>query len=107
MENSCIFSDGEIKFRFNNDWGLNYGDDGADGSIEANGSNIAVSSALYLSRMNLNTQTYVRRCKRMFGVQVGSATANGWDGPNDKFQPDFGINEGYYYLNGVIQMMEK
>ena len=92
--------DGEIKFRFNNDWGLNYGDDGADGSIEANGSNIAVSSGHYLVTMNLNTQTYSIEQMDVWGL-VGSATANGWDGPNDKFQPDFGINEGYYYLNGV------
>jgi starch-binding outer membrane protein SusE/F len=33
---------------------------------------------------------------------VGNATANGWDGPNQKFVPDFGINEGYYYINGAV-----
>ena len=92
--------EGEVKFRFNNDWGLNYGDDGADGSMEANGANISVSSGHYLVSMNLNTQSYTMEQIDVWGL-VGSATANGWDGPNDKFMPDFGIMEGYYYLSGV------
>ena len=92
--------EGEVKFRFNNDWGLNYGDDGADGSMEANGANISVSSGHYLVSMNLNTQTYSMEQIDVWGL-VGSATVNGWDGPNDKFMPDFGIMEGYYYLSGA------
>lgn len=93
--------DGEVKFRFNNDWGLNYGDDGADGTMEANGANIAVSAGHYLVTMNLNTQSYTMEEMDVWGL-VGSATANGWDGPNDKFMPDFGINEGYYYISGAV-----
>lgn len=50
---------GEIKFRFDEDWGNNYGDDGADGTLEAGGANIAVASAgTYLVTMNLNDNTY-------------------------------------------------
>ena len=93
-------ADGEVKFRFNNDWGLNYGDDGADGTVEVNGANIAVSAGHYLISFNLNTQSYTMEEMDVWGL-VGSATANGWGGPNDKFMPDFGINEGYYYLPGV------
>tara|TARA_Y100001933_G_scaffold62222_1_gene62312 strand:+ start:146 stop:1462 length:1317 start_codon:yes stop_codon:yes gene_type:complete len=93
--------DGEVKFRFNNDWAVNYGDDGADGTMEANGANIAVSAGHYLVTMNLNTQSYTMEEMDVWGL-VGSATANGWDGPNDKFIPDFGINEGYYYLTGAV-----
>ena len=93
--------DGEVKFRFNNDWAINYGDDGADGTMEANGANIAVSAGHYLVTMNLNTQSYTMEVIDVWGL-VGSATANGWDGPNDKFMPDFGINEGYYYLTGAV-----
>mgnify|MGYP005710147971 FL=1 len=93
--------DGEVKFRFNNDWAINYGDDGADGTMEANGANIAVSAGHYLVTMNLNTQSYTMEEMDVWGL-VGSATANGWDGPNDKFMPDFGVNEGYYYLTGAI-----
>lgn len=36
---------GEFKFRKTNDWGLNYGDDGANGSLEEGGANIQVSAA--------------------------------------------------------------
>jgi len=93
--------DGEVKFRFNNDWAINYGDDGADGTMEANGANIAVSAGHYLVTMNLNTQSYTMEEMDVWGL-VGSATANGWDGPNDKFMPDFGINEGYYYITGAV-----
>ena len=94
-------ADGEAKFRFNNDWAVNYGDDGADGTMEVNGANIAVSAGHYLVTMNLNTQSYTMEEIDVWGL-VGSATANGWDGPNDKFMPDFGINEGYYYISGAV-----
>ncbi len=52
-------TEGEIKFRLNEDWGNNYGDDGADGTLEAGGSNIAVPAAgTYLVNLNLNDLTY-------------------------------------------------
>lgn len=50
---------GEIKFRFNEDWGQNYGDNGADGTLEAGGANIAVPGAgTYYVTLNLNDLTY-------------------------------------------------
>ncbi|OGU84275.1 MAG: hypothetical protein A2W11_01970 [Ignavibacteria bacterium RBG_16_35_7] len=36
---------GEFKFRANDAWDLNYGDTGADGSLEAGGDNIAIATA--------------------------------------------------------------
>lgn len=93
--------DGEAKFRFNNDWAINYGDDGLDGTMEVGGANIAVSAGHYLVTMNLNTQSYTIEEIDVWGL-VGSATANSWDGPNDKFMPDFGINDGYYYITGAV-----
>jgi hypothetical protein len=33
---------------------------------------------------------------------VGDATPNSWDGPDTKFTPDFGINEGTWYINGIV-----
>jgi hypothetical protein len=35
---------GAIKFRANDDWPINFGDDGANGTLEYNGSNIAIGS---------------------------------------------------------------
>ena len=49
---------GEIKFRSNNDWGVNYGDDGADGTLELNGANIAVGAGNYSVSINLADLTY-------------------------------------------------
>ena len=94
-------NDGEVKFRFNNDWGLNYGDSGADGSLENGGDNIAISAGNYLVVFNPITLTYSFEEMDVWGL-VGSATANGWDGPNQKFVPDFGINENHYYINGAV-----
>lgn len=38
-------TEGEIKFRANDGWDLNYGDNGADGILEEGGDNIAISTA--------------------------------------------------------------
>lgn len=35
---------GEFKFRLNHDWGTNWGDDGADGTLDQNGANISISA---------------------------------------------------------------
>ena len=49
---------GEIKFRFNEDWGQNYGDSGADGTLDSGGDNIAVSAGTYYITMDLDNLTY-------------------------------------------------
>jgi hypothetical protein len=58
----AIYADltaGEMKFRYNEDWGQNYGDNGADGTLEGGGSNIVIPSAgTYYVTMDLNNATY-------------------------------------------------
>ena len=58
----AIYADltaGEMKFRYNEDWGQNYGDNGADGTLEGGGSNIVITSAgTYFVIMDLNNATY-------------------------------------------------
>jgi len=53
----------EMKFRLNDDWGTNYGDNGANGSIELNGDNIKIASngnyRIVLDLVN-NTQTVTK-----------------------------------------------
>ncbi|VAW25738.1 Cell surface glycan-binding lipoprotein, utilization system for glycans and polysaccharides (PUL), SusD family [hydrothermal vent metagenome] len=51
-------SDGEIKFRRDNDWGFNYGDNGADGTLEDGGSNIVIAAGLYKITLDLGSLTY-------------------------------------------------
>lgn len=51
-------SNGEIKFRKNNDWAFNYGDNGADGTLDANGTNITVTAGTYLITLDFTTLNY-------------------------------------------------
>lgn len=49
----------EMKFRLNDDWGTNYGDNGANGSVELNGDNIKVAtSGNYRIVLDLVNNTY-------------------------------------------------
>ena len=93
--------DGAAKIRFNNDWGTNYGGSGLTGSLVPSGGDIPISAGHYLVIVNFNTLEYSFEEMDVWGL-VGSATENGWDGPNQKFVPDFGINEGVYYINGAV-----
>ncbi|WP_341225880.1 SusE domain-containing protein [uncultured Arcticibacterium sp.] len=92
-------ADGEMKIRKNNDWGLNYGDTGADGSLEENGDNIAVSAGTYLITLNQNELTYTLETIDVPGI-VGSAAPNGWDGPDVSLMPDFS-REGVWVAYNV------
>jgi len=50
---------GEIKFRANDGWDLNYGDTGADGVLDANGDNISIPEAgTYNITLKLGTPDY-------------------------------------------------
>ena len=67
MPLTAVAGSNEFKFRANNGWALNYGDDGADGKLEAGGANIAVpATGNYDVVLNLNatpkpTYTITRR----------------------------------------------
>jgi hypothetical protein len=50
---------GEMKFRFNEDWGNNYGDNDADGSLESGGANIPISNpGTYFITVDFDNLTY-------------------------------------------------
>jgi len=49
---------GELKFRFNEDWGNNFGDNGNDGTLESGGANIPISQGTYFIVMDLGSGTY-------------------------------------------------
>ncbi len=50
---------GEIKFRANDAWAINYGDNGANGTLEADGANISIPTAgNYLITMKLGAPDY-------------------------------------------------
>jgi starch-binding outer membrane protein SusE/F len=97
--------DGEMKFRFNNDWGLNLGDTGGDGTLEEGGDNIAVSAGFYAITLDLNSNTYTLESADLWGV-VGSGY-NDWGATPDftftEVNPDVWIAEVVTLLDGEIK----
>jgi len=91
-------TEGKWKIRQNNDWAVNYGDTGLDGALDAGGDDIPVTAGTYLVTVNFNDNTYTI-LEDSYGI-VGSATENGWDGPDVPFTPDY-CNEGLYYAYNV------
>lgn len=53
-----ISSAGGMKFRYDNDWSVNFGDTGANGTLDAGGDNISVNPGVYYVEMDLSTMTY-------------------------------------------------
>jgi hypothetical protein len=94
--------DGEFKIREDNAWGLNYGDDGADGTLEQNGANIAISAGHYVIDFDaVNFTITITPAETVWGV-VGSATLNGWGDAEDvKLVPD-PCNDGIYIIKDVV-----
>lgn len=58
-------------------WDVNWGDTGADGTLEPGGENLNVASGFYRINVDLNTLTY-SLTPVSWGL-IGSATAGGWD----------------------------
>ncbi|SEB49059.1 SusE outer membrane protein [Tenacibaculum sp. MAR_2009_124] len=54
IANNVTLLDGEIKFRLNEDWTTNFGDDGNDGTLEAEGANIPSTAGKFRITMDLS-----------------------------------------------------
>ncbi len=81
--------DGEMKFRMNNDWGVNYGDNGADGTLERDGANIVVTAGIYIATVDLNENTYsLEKIDYVWGL-VGGAYNNWGATPDAMFERDW------------------
>lgn len=53
------FLAGQMKFRFNNDWSVNFGDTGGDGTLESGSpDNIIVNPGVYFVQLDLTNLTY-------------------------------------------------
>ncbi|MCI2228208.1 SusE domain-containing protein [Polaribacter sp. MSW13] len=81
--------DGEMKFRMNNDWGTNWGDNGADGRLELDGSNIVVTAGIYIATVDMNDLSYsLEPITNVWGL-VGAAY-NDWGAtPDAQFKRDW------------------
>ncbi len=84
---------GEIKFRANDGWDLNYGDAGADGILEAGADNIAIASGgSYKITMKLESPDYT------YTVEKFSSDGRALlytDGQNLEIEDLFEFTEGY------------
>jgi len=79
--------DGEIKFRENNDWANDFGDTGADGTLDAGGDNITVTAGTYKIMLDLNDNTYTIE---PFSWGVVGSGFNDWGAtPDAKFYYDY------------------
>lgn len=92
--------DGEIKFRENNDWANNFGDNGADGSIEAGGANIAVTAGSYKITLNFNDNTYTIES---FSLGIVGSAYNDWGA-----SPDFMLEYDQYsdVFRGIVTLLD-
>lgn len=73
------FGEAAVEFKFaKGSWDANWGDDGADGTLEPDGANItAEGPAMYRLQADMNDLTYTT-LRTDWGL-IGSATAGGWD----------------------------
>ncbi|MEY3050751.1 MAG: hypothetical protein RLY31_536 [Bacteroidota bacterium] len=84
----------EYKFTQGYSWDVNWGDDGADGSLDPGGANIlAAEVGMHRLNVDLNTLTFSSQLTN-WGL-IGSATPNGWDSDIDMIYDDAG---GYLTL---------
>ena len=97
--------DGEIKFRQNNEWNEDFGDSGADGTLDAGGDNIVVTAGHYAITLDFNAGTYNLEANDLYGV-VGSGY-NDWGATQDfTFTPlsnDVWVAEVVALIDGEIK----
>jgi hypothetical protein len=77
----------EFKFTTGPNWDVNFGDNGANLSLEAGGDNIKVAAdGTYEINVDLGAKTYTIAPVKRWGI-IGDATAGGWDSetPMDAF----------------------
>ncbi len=88
-EGYIYFKDDNSKYKYTigPSWATNYGDDGANGTLEANGTDMEIGAAgVYRLNANLNDLTH-SRLRTDWGL-IGSSTPDGWNSDqNMTFDP--------------------
>ena len=90
----------------NNDWVTDFGDTGADGTLDAGGDNIAVTAGYYDITLDFNNNAYTIESSNVWGV-VGSGY-NDWGGGGPDFaltqvQPDVYYGDIATLIDGEIK----
>ncbi|MEP7322041.1 MAG: RagB/SusD family nutrient uptake outer membrane protein [Saprospiraceae bacterium] len=71
----------EFKFTTGPNWDENFGDNGADGTLEKDGANLKLDAGFYKVSVDIPAKIYTIK-KTTWGV-IGSATPTGWDSDTD------------------------
>lgn len=96
-----ITGNGEFKVNEGPNWDVNYGDDGADGILDAGGANMKVDAkGTYMLTVNLNDKTYSIGAPLYWGI-IGDATAGGWDSSTPM---EFDADENILTLNADLSV---
>ncbi|WP_375325092.1 SusE domain-containing protein [Flagellimonas sp. GZD32] len=97
--------EGEIKFRMNNEWVTDFGDSGADGTLDQGGDNIVSAAGYYMITLDFNAGTYTMEAADILGV-VGSGY-NDWGATNDfmltEVNPGIWVGENVELIDGEIK----
>ena len=99
---------GQMKFRMNNDWTVNYGAAGSTepaaigvgGTTVAGGKNFGVTAGTYLITFDMKTLKYTFEAHKPWGL-VGDATPGAWAGPDLMFNVDL-TDRKKWTLNNVV-----
>jgi hypothetical protein len=97
-----VLTDGEAKFRAENDWTFNWGaGDFPTGVGTQDGANIPVPAGEYKITFNSITGEYSFEELVIFGAVgiIGTATPNGWDSDTDMTK-DL-VDESFWYINSM------
>jgi len=89
-EGYVYFADDGFQFKFTDErtWDLNWGDDGADGTLQQNGADIDMDNAGYY-KMNVDLSNLTYEYLRTDWGLIGDATADGWDSDQDmEYDPE-------------------
>ena len=92
-EGYFYFADAGTEFKFTPqpDWSNDWGDNGADGTLDPGGANIQVADAGYY-KINVDTDALTYSVEMTNWGVIGSATAGGWDSDQDmEFDPSTGM----------------
>lgn len=91
-------ADTKYKYTLGNSWDVNWGDDGADGSLQPGGADIGVTAAgIYKLHADINALTHTNELTS-WGV-VGDATPGGWD-----VDTDMTYDEGAGVLTATLNL---
>lgn len=89
-------AEGEIKFRANDAWDLNYGDTGADGILSEGGDNIAIAApGTYKISLKLGAPDYTYMVELFSAPSYDSRAAFHADGQTLMIENIFEFTEGY------------